>query len=186
MKTYLWFVLACISILPINACTSSQPASAPQPDYRLTFTIREIMESTVEPSADVVWNAVSIEFDEKGARETYPKNDEEWEEVRRHAVTLLEATNLILMPGRRVAKPGEQPYDSRVELHPDQVQMLIDQDRQTWTRFAHGLHDATTLALKAIDAKDRNGLLNSGKGIDDACENCHLKYWYPNQPKSAQ
>jgi len=35
------------------------------------------------------------------------------------------------------------------------------------------------VALKAIDAKNVMGLLDAGEGIDNACENCHLKYWYP-------
>ena len=32
---------------------------------------------------------------------------------------------------------------------------------------------------QAIDAKDAMALSASGEGLDIACENCHLKYWYP-------
>ena len=39
-------------------------------------------------------------------------------------------------------------------------------------------------ALKAIEAKDAQGLWDAGGKIDMACENCHLKYWYPNQEES--
>ena len=39
-------------------------------------------------------------------------------------------------------------------------------------------------SLKAIEKKDAEGLLNTGDGIDKACENCHLKYWYPNEAKN--
>jgi len=41
-------------------------------------------------------------------------------------------------------------------------------------------------SFKAIEKKDVEGLLNSGDGIDKACENCHLKYWYPNEAKTLQ
>ena len=34
-------------------------------------------------------------------------------------------------------------------------------------------------ALDAIDAKDPNRLLEVGGEIDEACEACHLVYWYP-------
>ena len=37
-------------------------------------------------------------------------------------------------------------------------------------------------ALKAIDARDAEGLLAAGAGIQIACENCHARYWYPNAP----
>jgi hypothetical protein len=33
-------------------------------------------------------------------------------------------------------------------------------------------------ALQAIEAKDKDKLLEAGDAIDRACENCHLKYWY--------
>ena len=35
--------------------------------------------------------------------------------------------------------------------------------------------------LKAVDAKNVDGILDAGDRIDKACETCHLKYWYPKQ-----
>ena len=34
-------------------------------------------------------------------------------------------------------------------------------------------------ALAAIDKKDADALSDAGETIDEACEQCHLKYWYP-------
>ena len=141
------------------------------------------MESTIEPNADAVWNSVAIVSTAEFSGEQAPHTDEEWEEVRNHALTLVEATNLILVPGRRVAKPGEQADDPKVELSPEQIETLINQDREAWTKLVHGLHDAAMVALKAVDAKDTQAMFDAGDGIDKACENCHTKYWYPNQPK---
>jgi hypothetical protein len=33
-------------------------------------------------------------------------------------------------------------------------------------------------ALRAIDAKDADALLESGDDIFNACERCHNQYWY--------
>jgi cytochrome c556 len=41
------------------------------------------------------------------------------------------------------------------------------------------LHDAGMKALAAIDKKDADALSDAGETIDEACEQCHLKYWYP-------
>ena len=41
------------------------------------------------------------------------------------------------------------------------------------------LPDAAVPALKATESRDPKALLDAGEGIDTACENCHLKYWYP-------
>jgi hypothetical protein len=61
---------------------------------------------------------------------------------------------------------------------------MVNQDRASWTALARGLHDVSLDSLQAIDARDVKALLYSGDAIDKACENCHLKYWYPNQPKA--
>jgi hypothetical protein len=37
-------------------------------------------------------------------------------------------------------------------------------------------------ALKAIDEKNASALSDVGGAIDEACENCHTKYWYPTAP----
>jgi redox-regulated HSP33 family molecular chaperone len=39
--------------------------------------------------------------------------------------------------------------------------------------------------LKAIEAKDAEGLLNTSDRIDTACENCHKHYWYPDEKPAA-
>ena len=90
----------------------------------------------------------------------------------------MEGGNLLLIPGRRVANPGE-PSDPRIELPPERIEALIDQDRAIFTKLAHDLSDSMVPVLQAIEAKDRHKLLDAGDGIDRACENCHMKYWYP-------
>src|SRR5207247_1652641 len=121
----------------------------------------------------------------KGVEEKFPRTDEEWKQVRRHAIMLLEATNLLQMPGRHVAKPGEKADDPKVELAPEKIEDMINKDHESFNKFARALHDATMDAFKAIEAKDKEALLNAGDGIDNACEKCHLEYWYPGE-KAAQ
>ena len=162
----------------------SAPAPEPDVDFRLTATIKDIMDSVVDPSADEIWGSVAFTVEATGVQDKFPRTDEEWKAVRRSAIRLLEGTNLLLMPGRHVAKPHEKSENPGIELEPEQIETLINNDRQTFQSLAHGLHDSALVALKAIDAKDKDALLDSGDGIDQACENCHLKYWYPNEAKT--
>ena len=67
----------------------------------------------------------------------------------------------------------------------EEIETLINGDRQAWIDFAHGLHDAAVPALKAIDTKNADGLFDAGGKIDTACENCHLRYWYPPSKQAA-
>jgi hypothetical protein len=156
---------------------------APEAEYRPTTTIRDLMDNIVDPSADTIWNSVSTTITKKGTEEKAPHTDEEWGTVRRSAVELLEASNLLQIPGRHVALPGQR-NEQGIELEPEQIETLINQDRQAWITLAHGLHDAATVALHAVDAKDPAKVLESGDVIDNACENCHQRYWYPHPAKA--
>src|SRR5688572_32778234 len=69
----------------IAACQSQAPAAPPappEPTYLPTATIKDLMLSIVDPSADVVWLSVTTIVDEKGLVETVPKTDERSEERR--------------------------------------------------------------------------------------------------------
>ena len=139
------------------------------------------MDGIVDPAADTIWGSVAIT---NGKEEKAPHTDEEWITVRRSALQLVEASNLLQIPGRHVAKPGER-NEQGIELQPEQIEKLINQDRPAWISLAHGLHDAATLAINAADARDPAKVLESGSQIDDVCERCHQQYWYPRPAQSS-
>jgi hypothetical protein len=185
--------LLVVAAILLTGCASQPPQQAPPapagpppPQFKVTATIRDIMDSMIDPDADFIWDAVSITINFKGTEEKKPRTDEEWNELRRHAVSLMEASNLLIMPGRLVARPGEKPEDPSVELPFDEIETLINKDREAWQTLAHGLHDATQRVLEAIEKKDPEALLNTGDGIFQACESCHTKYWYPSESKDQQ
>jgi hypothetical protein len=185
MQTRFLFLAGVLLILG-SACRAPEPAAPPSPEFRPTATIKDIMDSIIDPSADELWDAVATTVDATGVHEKFPQNDEEWKMVRRDAIRLLEGTNLLLIPGRRVANPGEKSENPGIELEPHEMETLINNDRETFYKLAHALHDSVMLSFKAIEAKDKEGLLESGDDIDQACENCHVKYWYPNEAKSQE
>src|SRR6185436_2971034 len=142
------------ALLLFTSCAPQEQAKTeppqPQPEYRTTATIKDIMDSMVDPGADFIWESVQTVVSAKGVDNRAPRTDEEWKEVRRHAIMLIEATNLLQMPGRHVAKPGEKAEDPKVELGPEQIEDLIAKDRASWIKHAGALHDATLLSLNAI------------------------------------
>ncbi len=179
LEAVLWLVLLGGSLCLIGACR------APQPEYRPTATVKDIMDSIVDPSADVLWEAVATTISAAGTEQRAPQTDEEWVNLRRRTVQLIEATNLLLIPGRHVARPGEKAEDPKIQLGPEQIETLINEDRQQWTSRAHGLHDAALVAQQAIEARNAEALLDAGDVLDKACENCHITYWYPRKPAAA-
>ena len=137
------------------------------------------MDQQVDPSADALWDAVAYIATLSGTEDRQPRTDAQWSAVRLHAVTLIEAMNLLRLPGRRVndgksaAGPGE--------LSGVEIQQRIDASPENFARFAGLLQAAGLRALAAIDARDAQGLMDAGGVIDEACEACHVTYWYPNQ-----
>jgi hypothetical protein len=177
VSTSVFAPLVCAVITLGIACQSRESV----PDYQTTATVKDIMVSMVDPVADIIWNSVATIVSIEGTEERAPQTDEEWAEVRRAAITLIEATNALRIPGRLIARPGEKSAYPKIELEPSEIQMLVDQDRATWNRLARGLHDAVAEALVHIDARNPGGILDAGEKIEYACESCHSKYWYPNQ-----
>ena len=116
-----------IALLTADACRARQPESP----YRPTATVKDIMDSIIDPSADFLWDSVATIVTLAGTEERQPRSDEEWRNVRRRAIQVIEGTNLILMPDRHVARPGERSENPNVELEPEQIETRIKEDRQT-------------------------------------------------------
>lgn len=154
-----------------------QEVNQAQP-FRPIASIRELMESEVAPAADVIWNSVATVSSEDGFEEKRPRTDEEWRTVRHNAVTLIEASNLLIMEGRKVAGPGATPRQPSEPPTAD-IEKRIAANRAGFIQFSHALQDAGMAALADIDAKNAEGLLDAGAKIDEACEACHQAFWYP-------
>jgi hypothetical protein len=179
MKIYSWILLA--SALMFETGCASKP-----PEMLKTATIKDIMDSMVDPNGDFIFESVQQIADEKGVREKAPKTDAEWDDVRHHLFVLIEAPNLLVMDGREIARPEDHSLNPRVENEPEAVRKLVAADRPAFIRRARRLQDAATVAMQAADAKDKDKLFKAITGIDKACESCHLHYWYPNDQRAQQ
>jgi cytochrome c556 len=141
------------------------------------------MDSIVMPAAQALWDAVAVDVTENGTIENAPQTDEEWTALRATAVTLAEATNALIVPGRHAAPPGTASADPDAdELAPEKIDALLAKERPAWIAHAHVLHEAAMEALRAVDARSIDGISEAGGTIDAACEGCHLQFWYPEQP----
>ena len=154
-------------------------AEAEPPPFRPTATVEELMRTMIDPAADAVWDAVVVDATPDGVIEIVPETEGDWIRLRRHAVTLAESANLLLVEGRRIAAPTSRSELPGIDLHPDAIQTLVDEDWETWVEVSQGFGATSQTVLDAIDARDVDALLNAGTELDLACEACHAVYWYP-------
>jgi hypothetical protein len=128
------------------ACSGPQP-----PPFRPVADTKLLMQSVVDPSADIIWEAVKT-IDTPGASEEIrPKNAEEWAAVRNAAVAVAESGNLLMLVPR--AKDGGE-----------------------WMKRAQEMIDTGERAIRAAEAKNADQLFTVGGDIYDACSNCHRQY----------
>ena len=163
--------------------TESLAASLPgglQPEA----SILDLMLDFVDPNADALWESVAIVSTTTGIEEHHPRTDDEWKAVRRMALTVIESANLLVVEGRPVARPGQQLEEPGGEgdYTPAQAQAEIDKDRTSFVGFARAMQISAGEMLKAIDQRDTDAFLEAGGILDEACEGCHRKFWYPDSP----
>lgn len=179
-----------LSFVALTGCQqqSAAPTPAPAPaqeasPLQTTTTVQDLMTSLVDPSADFLWASVSTLVTAAGTEERQPRTDAEWHEVRRHAIILTEAGNLLALAGRKVAPPGKKLEDEGIQgvLPAAEVQALMDSNHAAFAGFAQALRDVGADMVKAIDARNPQGMIDAGEAIDEVCESCHMTFWYPNQ-----
>ena len=146
MKTFrFFFVLGCLpallSVLPSSAQESQLPA-----DGSPLVSIKEVMEQTITPASNTLWNA----FDP-------PSEEAQWLALEEAAVTMLVAS-------QAVALGGTGPMDADWVVEP------------AWKAFNQIMINASADALAAVRARDHDALLDAGDILYPPCEGCHTQY----------
>jgi len=164
--------------------SSAKPTSIAPTQLRPVASIQELMEAIVDPSADAVWDSVGVSLTKDGTVNHQPKDEEEWKQVRLHAVALVEATNLLMMEGRRLVPQGGKIADDGEEgvLSTETAEQLLKSEHATFVQFAEALHEVSERMLKAVDARQPAEMLAIGEQMDQVCETCHMTFWYPKAP----
>lgn len=147
-------------------------------DFDTTLTIRDVMNTLIDPHADALWGSVSYIVTAEGVEERFPQTEEDWSALRANAISMIEGANSLMIPGRAVAPPGATTEFPSYEYQPEEVAAKLAEDWNSWVAFAQGFQQVTLQALNAIERRDIAGLSEVGAAIDQACEACHSQYWY--------
>ena len=138
--------------LGVAGVAAAACSSGPQPPpFKPVVDTKLLMQATIDPTADEIWDAVKTVITKDRTEETRPKTNEEWTAVRNHAVTLAESGNLLMMVPR--AKDGGE-----------------------WMARSQELIESSERAIRAAEAKNADQLFTAGGDIYEACSNCHQKY----------
>jgi hypothetical protein len=137
----------------VVAC--SGPATEPPKSsvkYDSSLSMAEFMGHVVDPAAFGFWGGSGTEDSVDGVRDLAPTTDEGWEALETSAATLIEAGNMLQLPGR-----PRDPHDH-------------------WNKYAQELSARAAEGKAAAFAKDKQAVFETGARIFQVCEACHAEY----------
>ena len=132
-------------VLTVQQCGGQPPA--PDASTAAAPTARELMERTIVPSSQKVFDAVVYS---NGQLTVSPQSEAEWLAVREGAQAVAQAAKQL----------GAPP---------------LARDH-TWSRFAQALDAASMSAVSAATKQNIDGLLRAGSDMYEACIGCHEIY----------
>jgi hypothetical protein len=172
----------CALALGLASCGRPAPttedATGPEP----STPVQDVMNNLMAPAMDEAFILPEILSDPEVAKTAKPEDVEAaWARVRHGAIALTEISNLMVMEGRKITKPGGTVTGEGVGdyLHGAEIEARFKANRPELLKAARGLHAAGLAAQAAAEKRDVKALLDLGVDIEVVCEGCHTKFWYP-------
>ncbi len=135
-----------VSAVALSGCSRATPAP-----YKPVADVKRLMNDVIEPTAEIVWGASGVIITAEGEESRVPTTEAEWVTVRRSALVLAEAGNLLMVPARA-------------------------QDDSLWMRMARAMVDKGEATLRAAEQKNGQQLFDAGGELYGTCLNCHQQY----------
>jgi hypothetical protein len=175
--------IACSSQTPAPAPAAAQTSQKLWGDLKPIVSVKELMRDMIDPASDYVFDAVGIVTSRNATVETKPKTDADWDRIRIGATTMAEGVYLLKIP-RPFAPAGDENNSTGPdpeELSPSQITAKLERDPVLWNAKIEALRNVSLQVLDIVKKKDANELWDAAENLDEACENCHLEFWYPGE-----
>ncbi len=134
-------------------CSENQTEEPPPVEaaYNTALNVQQVMNLVLEPASDILWDSAGWVMDAAGYEDLYPTTDEGWEYVRAQAAVVIEAGNMLALPGRA-------------------------EDADAWMIYSQGLSEAGILAMEAASAQNEEDFFQAGAQLYSVCTACHQAY----------
>lgn len=160
------------------------PGAAPMwGELTAVVSVKELMRDMLDPASDYIFDAVKIVSTNKGTVEVTPKTEADWDRIRIGAVTLAEGVDLLKVP-RPFAPPGDVNNSTGPdpeELSPTAIKAKLEADPVLWNAKIAALRNVGLEVLEIVKKKKADELWQASDDLDNACETCHVNYWYPGE-----
>lgn len=146
-------LLSALLFATLSTCSAPEPeaVSGTEANYNVELDIAQLMSLVLEPASDMLWDSGGWVLDASGYEELYPTTDDGWAFVRAQAAIVVEAGNMLALPGRA-------------------------EDDDAWMIYSEGLSEAGIMAMEAAEAQDKEAFFQAGGQLYSVCTACHQSY----------
>ena len=143
------------------APATAKPAApaAARPTAKVFGNLAQVMRGILFPNSNIIFDAQNNDPTKKKADEQFGNPYGGWQSVENAAISLAEAANLLIIPGRVCSNGKPAP--------------LAQAD---WPKLVQGLRDAAMASYKAAQSKNMDNIVDASGTLTEACSACHDKY----------
>jgi len=187
------------ALAAVAGCSSPKGQAAPPPpesktpppaaqsalwgDMKPVVSVKELMRDMIDPASDYVFDSVGTIITKGRRVEVTPKTDADWDKIRIGAVMMAEGAYLLKVP-RPFAPPGDENNSTGPEpeeLSPAQIKAKLERDPVLWNAKIEALRNVGLEVMDIVRRRDATELWDACDNLDQACESCHLEFWYPGE-----
>ena len=159
-------ISAFAGLLQAQAPPAPTKGGARAPGPQIHANLGQLMKGILFPSSNVIFAAqgdnpadVPPAKDPSLSPNPLASSYGKWEAVENASLAIVEAANLLTIPGRKCANGRAVPITNA-----------------DWAGLVQGLRDAGMVSYKAAQSKNQDNILMAADTLSTACSNCHDKY----------
>lgn len=153
----------------------------------LALDVRATMQQGVNAATMEIWDVGNNAMGDDGGIDPAQMTPESWarletaaQSLKALALTMHDADAFV------AASPDTMPEESEPgAVSMEDVQRYIDADPEGFRAAALALADHAGLLAGAAQTRDAAAAGGLVAQLDQVCETCHAKYWYPDQQQGA-
>ena len=145
---------------------------------------RQAMVDGVNPAALAIWEVTNAAMNDEGGLDPALIDADGWSKLA-EAARMLETYGKRMAEARTIVAGGPDLVSG--ELPPgvaskEQIQAMIDADPAGFRAVSADMAERAAALVAAARTRDAAAAGDLASGIDGACQTCHTRYWYLQEP----
>jgi hypothetical protein len=146
--------------------------------------LHDLMKNVVAVQTQAIWDVGNRAQDDQGNPDASKLAAEDWSKLIDAAGKVRRVAQTLARPEHVLAAAPGMKIDG--EVNPDapgarQVQAALEANPQEFRALSQALATSMDQVVAAARAKDAAKLFDVSGALDQVCEDCHLKFWYPQK-----